>query len=200
MVKYNQSCEGRVEELIKDKNLVLYNLYKNYYDMAYRCAYCILRNKVLAEDAVHEAFIRVYNKMDQLKHLDRIVQWMIAIVKNCAFAQLKKQNKLLSINDFSCFHKEIWDKDLLDVLEEREIRRIIINIISRELDKCYQQVIILRYYHNFSYEDIARLLNIKIGTVKSRIYRAKRIIARSLEKQQLLKRADHLIMKVETFQ
>jgi len=112
--------------------------------MAYRCAYCILRNKVLAEDAVHEAFIRVYNKMDQLKHLDRIVQWMIAIVKNCAFAQLKKQNKLLSINDFSCFHKEIWDKDLLDVLEEKIKEKHRFDIIDHNVkffgycEKCRQ--------------------------------------------------------------
>ena len=75
--------------MIKDINDLLYNLYKNYYDMAYRRAYYILQNKALAEDAVHEAFIIVYYKIDQLKDAGRIVPWLMTIVKNCAIAQLK---------------------------------------------------------------------------------------------------------------
>lgn len=185
--------------MVRDKKLILYNLYKDYYDMAYRRAYYILKNKTLAEDAVHEAFVIIYYKMDQLKNTDRIVPWMMTIVRNCALSQLNIQGKCAIINDFSCFQEQTYQQDLLDLIEEKEIRKEIINIINEELKEPYQHVIILRYYYNFSYEDIARLLNIKIGTVKSRIYRAKQIIARSLEKLQLFQHSDSLMKKVENF-
>ena len=185
--------------MIKDINDLLYNLYKNYYDMAYRRAYYILQNKALAEDAVHEAFIIVYYKIDQLKDAGRIVPWLMTIVKNCAIAQLKTRDKYLPINDFSFFQGKTYIRDLYDVIEKKEIRKEIINIINKELDEYYKQVIILRYYYNLSYEDIACLLNIKIGTVKSRIYRAKQIIAQSLEKLQLFQQSDSHKMQVESF-
>jgi RNA polymerase sigma factor (sigma-70 family) len=66
-----------------------------------------------------------------------------------------------------------------DLLLRKETKRYIFHLIN-ELDDDYRNVLILFYYYSYSYEDIGDLLNLNIGTVKSRIHRAKKVIYKKL--------------------
>lgn len=168
---------------MKDKKEILYNLYSKNYETAYRRAYYILKDPELAQDAVQDAFIRVYDNMDQLRNTDKMVAWLMVIVKNCAIAQLAKQGRDIAVEDPTYYDKRTWDKEAPDLLvEEKELRRIVVDILNNELSQPHQDVIILKYYYELSYENIAKILDIKTGTVKSRIHRAKQIIAKAVEK------------------
>jgi RNA polymerase sigma-70 factor (ECF subfamily) len=169
--------------MVRDKKELLYNLYSKNYETAYRRAYYILKDPGLAQDAVQDAFIKVYDNMDQLRNVDKMVAWLMVIVKNCAIVQLGKRGRDIAVEDPTYYEKRIWDKKTPDLLvEEKELRRVIVDILNNELSQAYQDVIILKYYYELSYEDIAKVLDIKIGTVKSRIHRAKQAIAKAIEK------------------
>ena len=132
-------------------------------------AYAVLQNEADAQDAVCSAILKAYEHLDQLKDVRKFKAWIIAITKNEALQMKRKRLELPGdekvealLGSVQDHYNELWD-------------------VVQSLKEEFRLVIVLFYYDNLSLRDIARVLDIPIGTVKSRLNRGRELIKTSLE-------------------
>ena len=142
---------------------------KAYRYQLYVVAFTILRNEEDAQDAVCSAILKGYEHIEQLKNSYKFKAWMITITKNEAL-KLKRRRLELPGDDkleellepVRDHYNELWD-------------------CIQKLPEEYRLVIVLYYYNELSLRDIAKILNIPMGTVKSRLSRGREFLKQALE-------------------
>lgn len=135
----------------------------------YITAYAILKNEADAEDAVCNAVLNGYEHLMQLKNPNKFKSWMITITKNEALKIRHKRLELLGDENVERLlppvhdsHNELWD-------------------VVQTLKEEYRIVVVLFYYNNLSLREISRVLDIPIGTVKSRLNRGREFLKEALD-------------------
>lgn len=141
-----------------------------YRDSLYRMALAILKNEADAEDAVSNAVLKAYENLDQLRAFHKFKAWMLTITKNEALKIKKKRLALPGDDTVEAMlepvrehYDELWD-------------------ILQQMKEEYRLVVVLFYYDDLSIRDIAEVLNLPVGTVKSRLNRGKAVIRKALER------------------
>lgn len=134
----------------------------------YITAYAILGNEADAEDAVCNAILNGYEHLEQLKDSRKFKAWMLTITKNEALKICSKRMEFLGDGNIERLlppsydsHNELWD-------------------VVQSLKDEYRIVIVLFYYDDLSLRDIASVLGISIGTVKSRLNRGRKLLKDAL--------------------
>lgn len=134
----------------------------------YITAYAVLGNEADAEDAVCNAILSGYEHLAQLKNPKKFKAWMLTITKNEALKLCHKRMELLGDENVERLlpptydsHNELWD-------------------IVQTLKDEYRIVIVLFYYNDLSLRDISSVLDISIGTVKSRLNRGRKLLKDAL--------------------
>lgn len=144
-----------------------------------------------AEDIVQETYLMAFNKFHQLKEPSRCKPWLLRILrnnflKNC---QKDKNQQRLSETDYIEFLKNhIKQKSAEEILVDKSG----INMLESAIDKLpirYREVLTLYYMDDMLYRDIADALDIPMGTVMSRLTRAREGLKKSLLKQMAHTRA-----------
>ncbi|MBR1597896.1 MAG: sigma-70 family RNA polymerase sigma factor [Lachnospiraceae bacterium] len=132
-----------------------------YRNQLYIVAFTVLRNEADAQDAVCSAILKAYEHLDQLKDVRKFKAWIITITRNEALQLKRKRLELpgdkqveAMLPTFSDSYNELWD---------------VIQSLSDE----YRMVIVLFYYNDLSVKDISKMLEIPVGTVKSRLNRGR---------------------------
>ena len=131
-----------------------------------------------SEDVVQETMIKLYQKKHYYKEIAKFSTWLYTIAKNLANTELRKrkQRKTTLLSQFSKDDK-MYDLPSNDIEVGQEIQTEIVNKIIREavgkLSEKFKTVITLRDIQQLSYEDISEIIDVPIGTVKSRINRAR---------------------------
>ena len=131
-----------------------------------------------SEDVVQETMIKLYQKKHYYKEIAKFSTWLYTIAKNLANTELRKrkQRKTTLLSQFSKDDKT-YELPSNDPEPGQEIQTDIVNKIIRnavdELSEKFKIVIVLRDIQGLSYEDISEIINVPIGTVKSRINRAR---------------------------
>lgn len=143
---------------------------KEYQKQSYAVAYSVLHNETDTEDAVCSAIQIAFEKQEQLKHESKFKAWFLTIVKNEAL-QLRRKRLDLPGNDW--IESEL--KPVYDVYDE-------LWDVLQKLPEEFRIVIVLYYYANLPIWQIARMLEIPVGTVKSRMNRGKGKIKKMLER------------------
>jgi RNA polymerase sigma-70 factor, ECF subfamily len=155
-------------------------LFEEYYRRTYAVAFNILRSRESAEDITQDAFIKAFENMHQLREQDKFGAWLAVIASNLARNHLKREKRLFFTDDLTQFEQggqaAATEDDALRELEIEQIRATI-----RRLPPEHYQVVVLQYYYDLKVEDIARMLKISTGTVKSRLFRARQKLSRLLE-------------------
>ncbi len=150
-------------------------LYKTYYKDVFRTIYYIINDRDISQDLVNESFIKAFNKLHTLRETDKFKPWICAIASNVAKNHIRKEKRIVSYDSLETVIEsyENLEDTILDAINEKELKAKI-KVALDSLDEDSKQVIVLRYFHDFSYESVSKHLNIKEGTVKSKISRAKR--------------------------
>ncbi|MCL2122365.1 MAG: RNA polymerase sigma factor [Clostridiales bacterium] len=151
-------------------------LFEKYRRLLLHKAYGILRDYSLAEDAVSEAFIRIYRNMNKIDDIasSRTVSFLVTIVKNTALTILGKQKPYLVLDE----GVEIEDKD--DSLEEKVLSAAVTQDMLKLVDLLSEDLrapFLLKYAHDLPHKEIAGLLHISENNVTVRIHRAKKKLA-----------------------
>ncbi len=178
-----QSRQGNVdafEELIKD-----------YKKSAYNIALRVLRNVEDAEDASQEALIKVFKNIQNFNMQSTFKVWMYRIVVNtCLDFKRKKMINAVSIDESidlggnSEIKREIADDSgNPDALVEKKYTNKLVNDAVNKLDDDYKTIIVLRDIQGFAYSEIAEILSCNLGTVKSRLSRARKSLKEILENE-----------------
>ena len=131
-----------------------------------------------SEDVVQETMIKLYQKKHYYKEIAKFSTWLYTIAKNLANTELRKrkQRKTTLLSQFSKDDKT-YELPSNDPEPGQEIQTDIVNKIIRDavdqLSEKFKIVIVLRDVQGLSYEDISEIINVPLGTVKSRINRAR---------------------------
>jgi len=141
------------------------------------------------EDALNltqETFISAYCHIDRFRHESDIYTWLYRIAINlCKKDHNKKKRQSLvftsSLDDPETLRQASGDRSAIEILELGEEQSVIRQEIAA-LPKKHRTVIILKYMQDLSYEEIADIIGCSIGTVKSRLSRAKEKLKQRLEK------------------
>lgn len=157
-----------------------------YKDQLYNFSYRYLGNTQEAEDVVQETFLRLYRKKHAYREIAKFSTWIYTIASNLAKTELRKRKrrKLVSISDMGFDEKEYEIQDehadtarVADTaLKEKYIQKAI-----EELPPRFRQVIILRDIQELSYEEVGSIIKAPLGTVKSRLNRARLKLQEKLE-------------------
>jgi RNA polymerase sigma-70 factor (ECF subfamily) len=145
-------------------------------DAAYNVARWLTRNDQDAQDVVQDAVLRAFRFFDGLRGEPR--PWLLSIVRNVCFSWLAKNRP----GDIAPLDEEIADDNAHspESLVARNVDRRMLNEAIAALPAQFREVLVLRELEDLSYKDIARIAGIPIGTVMSRLARARRLLADSV--------------------
>lgn len=139
----------------------------------YKTAFVKLRNEEDALDAVQEALIKAFSSIGSLRENRFFKTWLIRILLNECHNIKKYKNKVIPTEDHLIELKHISESDSIETLD--------IHNVLNQLDDIYKEVIDLRYNHDLKFYDIAKILDIPLGTVKSRLNRAHSLLRNHLK-------------------
>lgn len=153
-------------------------LVRRYKDPLLNFIYRFLSDLVESEDLVQETFYRVYKNKHYYKEVAKFSTWIYTIAGNLAKTELRrrKRRKVFSIHKETAAEKELELPDLKSD-PEKEVNTVITEKIIQKaitsLPQKFRQVILLRDIQGFSYEEISSIIKVPLGTVKSRVNRAR---------------------------
>lgn len=150
-------------------------------DAAHDLARWLLRDPAAAQEAVQEAYLRAYRFFDSFRGEEGRA-WMLAIVRNTCFTLLDREPPRASFETFDeALHADTPNG--LPAPEEvamtREAQALVHGAVAA-LPEEFREVIVLRELHDLSYKEIAAVTGTPIGTVMSRLARARTALARTL--------------------
>lgn len=187
-----QSSNNAGNEMIN--RCLLKELFEKSYGKVYKKAFMILFDAEMAKDATQEVFLKAFQKIDTLKEMSKFDAWVHAIAQNTCRNMIKKnhyRNKNIVLYDnedrISYNIDEFNGIDIPEnIFENKELRGELHKYIN-DLEQDEQNIIHLRLHYDFTYKQIANHLNIKEGTVKSKVHRAKEKIYYKLQKYNNVK-------------
>lgn len=180
--KEKKSPRPTDEELIErfqEGDLYAFELIvKRYKNQLLNFIYRFLGNAEEAEDLVQETFLRVYRNRKAYQKVAKFSTWIYTIAGNLAKTELRKRKRrrFFSISELGYNDKD-YDISDENYNPERDvdgrIKESIIHEKIMELSPKFREVIILRDVQQLSYEEISEIVNIPLGTVKSRVNRGR---------------------------
>lgn len=150
---------------------------KNVYNLALR----MVKNPEDASDMAQEAFIRAYNSLASFRGESKFSVWLYRIVSNVCLDFLRSRSRHPTVS--LSVENDEGEETELDIPDESQSpealleRRLTRDSVRRGLDALseeYRQILLLREIQGLSYDEIAETLSMELGTVKSRIFRARK--------------------------
>lgn len=172
-------CEGRPEELEP--------LIGRYKDDLYRFCRHLTLNSADAEDLFQDVWVRVIRKLHRYDCERPFKAWLFQVTLNLyrdSYRNWKKRWRLMVLEPGAADATLLRIKDTAPLMEEKLLQReerAELEICLRRLPKRYLAPLTLYYYEEFSYEEIAYMLDIPLGTVKSRLNQGKKLLKEILK-------------------
>ena len=140
-------------------------LYKRYNQLVYKIAFSILKNKENSEDVMQNVFTKIY-ELSEIKLPDnKEASWLYTVTKNESITKLRKIKEDIDIDSIYNVSKDC--KDIENIIDNDKYNRII-----DKLDKKEQEIVSLKILGQLSFKEIAKLMNMPIGTVQWHYYKA----------------------------
>lgn len=156
--------EGNVDEI---GNIILENL-----QSMYRVAFSILRTEDEIADAISNTVVIVFEKIKTLRNEEFFKTWLTRILINECYKIHKQNKKIIYLEN--CNQESLTYNDKYIDFETREL--------VKNLDKDLREIVVLYYFEDFSVKEIAKIVKIPEGTVKSRLSRARKVLEKELIK------------------
>ena len=153
-------------------------LVNRYRDKLYNFVYHFLGDLEQAEDIVQDTMLKLYQKKHYYKEIAKFSTWIYTIAKNLSNSELRKRKrrKTFTLSELSKDkpNYELMDKGIATEKKiESEFNLEKINQAIQRLSKSFRTVIILRDIEKLSYSEISNIVGVPMGTIKSRINRAR---------------------------
>ncbi len=176
-----EACPGGEPSVPSDGDLVrlaragsgqgFEGLVRRYQGLVVARAYAVLRDRAEAEDAAQETFLRAFRSLGQLRDPEAFAPWLLQTVFNVARrAASRRARQPVALQEG-------------DATDRRVVHAEVLEAISA-LPEGYQQVVHLHYSQGFSCAEIAELLGLRIGSVTSRLTRARQLLRKILSEDQ----------------
>lgn len=175
-----------VKQAVNGDNAAFEEIYRTTVKSAYRTANLILSNPSDAEDVVQNAYIKAAEKLPELKNPESFESWLKSIVENECKNYIRKEKRITAPFTLLKRKAEEVSKEPVETVPQEIIEREdlqkditeIVNSLSPETRAC----IVLFHFEDKSLNEIAEILNIPVGTVKSRLYNGRKKIEKQFDK------------------
>lgn len=162
----------------EDNRQFVNNIYVDYYKMMFKCANRFFEKKEDAEDVVQLSFIKINKSLNKIRQLNgnSLAAYIVSIVKHTAIDQIRSNQRDREdvFSDFDeVFEDRLTDETdiedaLLDKLTESHLKRALLKLSDN-----HQEILEAKYLLDMNDAEIAEEMNIKPGTVRSRLSRAR---------------------------
>lgn len=151
-------------------------VYVEYNKKLYRLALSYVKDRYLAEDLAHEILVKCYLTREKFNGDSSFNSWMYRIASNHCIDFLRKayRHRDFLYEDLELFNNEevcTPESEVLNICDKEELRNKLKLLPSK-----YEEVIMLYYFKDQSLKEIENHLNIKLSTIKTRLFRAKRML------------------------
>lgn len=151
-------------------------------------AYRMLNNRQEAEDVVQDTFMRVYNNLERYDDTMKFSTWIYRIATNLCIDRLRKRKPIYSLDAESSEYEGLDGYSMIpsdnrtpeSELLLSETQRIIHQAIDT-LPPKYKTVMILRYIHELSLQEVGDILDMPVTTIKTRVHRGREFLRKKLE-------------------
>jgi RNA polymerase sigma-70 factor (ECF subfamily) len=151
-----------------------------YQSPVFNLAYRMLGNGDEAEQAAQEAFIRAWTRLDSYKPAHKFSTWLLSITSNyCIDLLRKRRTQLLSLDGPLPAHPALMSERSTGPEAQAAIgeQQEIVQELLQTLPDDYRQTVVLRYWYDMSYDEIAEVMDTTVSAIKSRLFRARRQLA-----------------------
>ena len=152
---------------------------KTYQSKVANLIYKIIGDETIVEDLTQDVFVKVYESIKDYRLESALYTWIYRITVNICIDEIRRRRrgKFLRLEKYENkpSHPQIERN-----IEVEEIRKKVRDAVMK-LPYEYRITIILKEFEDLSYEEIAKILGIRLGTVKSRIFRARELLAKYLK-------------------
>ncbi len=162
----------------------------------YNLAYRMLNNSGEAEEAAQEAFIRAYTRLESYNPDHKFSTWLLSITSNYCIDLLRKRRAIfLSIDEPLGAHPALRS----DKIKEPEAQvtlneqQEMVQSLLEDLPDEYRQAVVLRYWYELSYEEIADSMETTVSAIKSRLFRARKLLAEIGVKKGLISALEQVV-------
>lgn len=175
-----------LERAIEGDDLAFSQLIEIYQKPVYNLCYRMLGNSGDAEDAAQETFLRAYKALDRYDPKRSFATWLLSIASHYCIDQLRKRRFTgFSMDDEEHAWLEPSDpapspEKTLSVREKQEQVQNLLECLGPK----DRSAVVMHYWYDYSYEEIAEALSLTISAVKSRLHRARRVLAEGYQLQQ----------------
>ncbi len=179
--------EDLIERFQQGELTAYEEIVRRYKDQLLNFVFRFLNNQEEAEDVVQETFLRVYRNRFAYTRVAKFSTWIYTIAGNLARTELRrrKRRRFFSLSDMGLEDRDYEISDEVFNPETHVDSALGEEIIQREISKLspkFREVIILRDVQELSYEEISKIIRVPIGTVKSRVNRARLRLQNRLKK------------------
>ncbi len=174
-----------IERIKKGEHSAYNDMVDRYWDRIYSRVNHLLKNKQDAEEVTQDAFIRAHRGLENFRGDASFSTWLFQIATNLAHNRYwywfrRKRDQSLSFDQPLGEENNLTLETILPASGESPAQAVITQEFVDRVSECmsdlgekHREILLLRNVHNYSYEEIARHLSISLGTVKSRIARAR---------------------------
>ena len=164
-------------------------------DALLRTALRMTKNESDSEDLVQETMLKAYRFFDRFERGSNIKAWLFKIMTNIFINNYRQKSRKPSsvsyedIDDNFLYHQLENSKSKIADPEEVLFAKLVDGDVREAIDELpedFRMVVVLAFLEEFSYEEIAEIADIQLGTVKSRLHRARKLLQKSLWKYALL--------------
>ena len=150
-------------------------LYEEYHELIESVAIKILRDQHAAEDAVQNTYKQIIDHFEKIYVVpcEKLRYWIISIVKNEALMILRKEKRVVTLEDWTIVEQAAEDVSGYNDLVA----------LFRELPETYRAVLEMKFLLDYSSKEIAKLLNISVRAVDTRVSRGRELLKKIVERE-----------------
>lgn len=163
-----------VKKAQKGDDEAFLQLFQMYEADIYRMAYIYVKNETDALDVVQETAYRSFKKIKSLKKPEYFKTWLTKIAINCSLDVFRKNQKVIQLKPE---YEEIIGIEEEDIPLSLSLQDLVDGLNADE-----KNIVLLRFYQNLTFKEIAEVLDIPLGSAKSVLYRALKKLKRALLK------------------
>ncbi len=166
-----------IKQIAKGDEKALRTLILMYNSRLFSYAYGILQNYEDAEEAVAETFYQVWRSAKKYRGESRVSTWLFGVCRNVIRNMIRKNKR----------HPNMLEIREEDAVIEEEAQPVEVELISKAIEKLppiHREVLHLAYYEEMPYEEIAKILDIPVNTVKTRVFNARKKLLRIIEEMK----------------
>ena len=171
--KVNTTASPSLSNFIAGDNNAFATLYDNYINILLNYGYRITQDKELLKDCIHDVFIKIYNKRNELSNIDNFKSYLLISLKNKIIDEMRKQVLLSDTPIEGVNMSDGFDNVELKYIQKEKclIEKKMINRLMSQLPTRQQEALRMYYLEGKKYEEICVLMNMNYQSVRNLMHR-----------------------------